>query len=123
MKRVAGRRRRAHDAQYTIPLLLPASPKDLYEVKLRYELHHARIVDDGRRVVDAEIRVRGLDARFGRRGFVVERQEPVAVVVRTPKGMHREVLPRPRTFRTLSFALAGPALFLAVRQTLKKGRG
>jgi hypothetical protein len=91
-------------------------------VKLRNELQTIRVTTAGDRTVEGVVRVRGVDARVGRRGFIVERQTPVAVVVHTHAGVRRLALPRYDAVTGVAAALAGPMLFLATKRYFWKGR-
>jgi hypothetical protein len=97
-------------------------PRGATSVKLRNELQNVRVSDRNGRAVEGVVRVRGVEARLGARGVVVEMQEPVAVVVHTPSGVQRLALPRYDALPRAAAAIAGPALFLAARQFFRKGR-
>jgi hypothetical protein len=91
-------------------------------VRLRNELHNVSVSDGRGHSVEGVVRVRGLDARVNGRGFVLERRQPVGVVVHTASGMQRMALPRSDATAGVAAVIAGPLLFLAIKRFFKKGR-
>lgn len=91
-------------------------------MRVRNELQNVSVADGPGRTVEGVIQVRGIDARAAGRGFVYERQQPIAVVVHTQSGVQRLALPRYDALPGIAVALAGPVLFLATKRFFRKGR-
>lgn len=92
------------------------------EVRVRNELQNVSVSGGRGRSVEGVVRVRGVDARVNGRGFVLERRQPVGVVVHTSSGMQRLTLPRQDATTGIAAVLAGPLLFLATKRYFRKGR-
>jgi hypothetical protein len=90
-------------------------------MKLRNELEHVVLADSRGRSVEGVVRVRGIDARFAGRGLILQSQEPVAVLLRSPAGVSRMAMPAP-SLAPAAAMMAAPALYLAVSRILRKGR-
>ncbi len=89
-------------------------------LKLTNEVRTLTMHRDGRRSVDANVRVRGLDARVRGRGFVREWHQPLELTIREQDTVRRVELPAERT--RLMLKLAPVAGYVLVRAFMKKGR-
>ena len=79
------------------------------------EVRRQRVAYHGGRPVDGEVRVRGFDLQVAGRGIVVERREPVAVVVGAGERESRYGMPRERAVPTAAFLIAPVAAFVFAR--------
>ena len=89
-------------------------------MKRTSEVRTITVYRDAERSIDANVRVRGFDARAGGRGFARESYQPLGITVREMDTIHRLELPVAKS--SLMLKLAPVAGFLLVRALVKKGR-
>jgi hypothetical protein len=85
------------------------------------ELRTVTISTAAGRTVEGQVRVRGIDARAGGRGFRLERREPVSVLIRENGSLRRVALPRPER-RALAIWIAAPVAALIARRIVARRR-
>jgi hypothetical protein len=73
----------------------------------------------GRRI-EAIVRVRGVDARAGSRGFSYQRHEPQAIILRGEDDIARVAIPGPTM--NVAGAVAPVAIYLLSRALVKRRR-
>jgi hypothetical protein len=84
------------------------------------ELRTVTISTAGARTVEGQVRVRGIDARAGGRGFVYERREAVSLLIREPGSLRRVALPRARRSALAVWIAAPIAACIAKRLVARR---
>lgn len=85
------------------------------------ELREVTIDSDGRRVIEAVVRVRGFALSSGERRVRIERQEPVALLVREADTTRRLALPAaPNSLATLAVIAGAPLVAHLSRRLFRR---
>ena len=86
------------------------------------ELRTVTISTANDRTVEGQVRVRGIDARAGGRGFVFERREPVSLLIREQGSLRRVALPQTRHSGLAAAWIAAPIAACIAKRLVARRR-
>lgn len=86
------------------------------------ELRTVKVADGPGHSVEAVVRVRGIDAMAGGRGFVLHSEEPVTLLVRDRDSLRRVAMPERNDGMSPVAFLAAPIAALAIARMFRGRR-